>query len=212
MSAVSFVVDLTHAALDGLTTVLTPLVPGLAAALAVVVLTAAVRLFLSPLTYLRVRAERRRKALAPRLSELRDEHRDDPVALATESMALYRANGVGPLVTLLPGLLAAPFFMLMYRVTQSLPGVALGVPLTAHLAAAPLFFAALLAAGAILAWWSSRQMRRATGESGDVTGMQRWLPLLPYLSLPAIAWLPLAGAIYLVTSTAWTVLERGIWR
>jgi YidC/Oxa1 family membrane protein insertase len=93
-----------------------------------------------------------------------------------------------------------------------LPGVALGVPLTAHLAAAPLFFAALLAAGAILAWWSSRQMRRAAGESGDATGMQRWLPLLPYLSLPAIAWLPLAGAIYLVTSTAWTVLERGIWR
>jgi YidC/Oxa1 family membrane protein insertase len=27
-----------------------------------------------------------------------------------------------------------------------------------------------------------------------------------------VAWMPLAGALYLVTSTAWTALEHALWR
>ena len=91
---------------------------------------------------------------------MREKHRDDPVALATATLALQRANGAGPFVSLLPGLAQAPFFMVMYRVAANpRAGAVFGVPLTAHLAAGLPVFAVLLAAAAVLAWWSARRIR-----------------------------------------------------
>jgi YidC/Oxa1 family membrane protein insertase len=212
------VVGAAHSALESLATVLTPVAGGVAGALAIVIFTVAVRLLISPLTYLQVRAERRRTALAPQIEKLRHRHRDDPVALATETIALHRAAGAGPFVSLLPGLAQAPFFMIMFRlvrpgvavVTGLLAGSLLGVPLTAHLVAGWPVFAVLLALAVLLGWWSSRRIRRtATGEPG---GVARILQLLPYMTVLVVAYLPLAGALYLVTSTAWTALEHAVWR
>jgi YidC/Oxa1 family membrane protein insertase len=36
--------------------------------------------------------------------------------------------------------------------------------------------------------------------------------VLPYLTVVVAAFAPLAAGLYLVTSTAWTALERAIWR
>jgi YidC/Oxa1 family membrane protein insertase len=85
--------------------------------------------------------------------------------------------------------------MVMYRVNLNAPaGVLLGVPLGAHLAAGLPAFAVLLAVAAVIAWWSSR---RFAG----------WMRVLPYLTVLGVAWLPLAGALYLVASAVWTQLE-----
>jgi YidC/Oxa1 family membrane protein insertase len=133
-------------------------------------------------------------------------NRDDPRTLATESIALQRANGSGPIVGLLPGLAQAPFFMVMYRVALNAPaGDLFGIPLTAHLLAGWPVFLVLLAAAFVLARWSASRM-------SNVSGQLELLRHLPYLSLFAVAWLPLAGSIYLVTSTAWTTVERVLWR
>ena len=43
-------------------------------------------------------------------------------------------------------------------------------------------------------------------------GGMGFLKYLPYLSVLAIAWMPLAGGIYLVTSTAWTAAEQAVFR
>jgi YidC/Oxa1 family membrane protein insertase len=225
-AAFGAVVGVAHSAIESLSTVLTPVAGSLAGALAIVLFTLAVRLLISPLTYLQVRAERRRTALAPQIEKLRRKHRDDPVALATETIALQRAAGAGPFVSLLPGLAQAPFFMIMFRlvrpgaavVTGLLAGSMFGVPLTAHLIAGLPVFVVLLALAVLLGWWSSRRMRRtATGDVAGVgagigAGVGRILPLLPYLTVFVIAYLPLAGALYLVTSTAWTALEHAVWR
>jgi YidC/Oxa1 family membrane protein insertase len=183
------VVGVAHSALEALAAVSTP-------ALAIIVFTVAVRLLISPLTYLQVRGERRRAALAPQLKELREKHRDDPLALAAETMAVQRAAGAGPFVSLLPALAQAPFFLVMYRVVMT------GFPLGGGLALTVLLVA--LALG--LAWWSSRRMRRVAADT------PRWLTYLPYLSVPMVAILPLAGGLYLVTSSAWTALEHAVWR
>jgi YidC/Oxa1 family membrane protein insertase len=42
--------------------------------------------------------------------------------------------------------------------------------------------------------------------------MARIMPWMPYLTVAVMAYLPLAGAIYLLTSTAWTALEHAMWR
>jgi YidC/Oxa1 family membrane protein insertase len=196
----SSVVNAAHSAIESLTTLLAPAAGTLAPALAIILFTVLVRLAISPLGYLQARAARRQQALAPQLRKLREKHRDDPMTLATETLALQRANGAGFSRSLLPGLAQAPFFMVMYHVALNAPaGVLLGVPLGAHLTAGLPVFALLLTLAAAIAWWSSR---RLTG----------WMRFLPYLSVPGVAWLPLAGALYLVTSTAWTQLEYLVFR
>jgi YidC/Oxa1 family membrane protein insertase len=200
------VVGAAHVVITSLADLLVPVAGGVSAALAIVVLTLLVRLFLSPLTYLQVRGERRRAALAPQIGKLREKHGDDPMTLATETLALQRANGISPFAAFLPALAQAPFFMVMYRVALNAPaGSLLGVPLTAHLAAGLPVFAVLIALAALLAWWSARRIT-------DPTGSMKLLRLLPYLSVLAVAWMPLAGGLYLVTSTAWTALEHAVWR
>jgi len=197
------VVGAAHSAIVGLSALLDPLAGGLSVALAIVVFTVLVRALISPFTYLQVRGERRRLALTPHVERLRDTHRDDPVALATETLALQRAHGAGPATSLLPALAQAPFFMVMYRVAMHAPAGALfGVPLTAHLAAGLPVFAVLLTLALALAYWSSRR----------IVGPIKVLRFLPYLTVAVVAWMPLAGALYLVTSTAWTALEHAVWR
>jgi YidC/Oxa1 family membrane protein insertase len=235
-AALDAVVGVAHSALDALATLLTPLAGGFAAALAIVVFTVAVRLLISPLAWLQARSAWRGAALAPRIAALREKHRDDPVLLATETLALQRANGAGPFAALLPTLAQAPFFMLMYRLVRPGPGAPVGVlsgelfgvPLTAHLAAGLPVFAVLLALAVGLAWWSSRRTRLmlaapapASPGSHPPTGaavqpganlIPRVMAALPFLTVLMVAWLPLAGGLYLVTSTAWTALEQAVWR
>ena len=227
-AAFGAVVGAAHSAIEGLATLLTPvadLIPGVTAgALAIVLFTLLIRLLISPLTYAQVRGERRRTALAPQIEKLRAKHRDDPLTLATETMALQRAAGAGPFVGLLPGLAQAPFFMIMYRVALDGPvGSLFGVPLTAHLAAGLPVFAVLLALATALAWWSSRRMRAASaaaaqpGPSADPTAqvmarLPKLFALLPYLTVVMVAYLPLAGGLYLLTSAVWTALEHSAWR
>ena len=192
--AFSAAVGAAHAAIEGLASLGVPI------ALAIVLFTLLVRLTISPLTYLQIRAGRRREALAPELAALRKKHADDPSALATETLALHRANGISPFAGLLPGLIQWPFFAVMYRVAYHAPaGSLFGVPLGAHLAAGWPVFGVLLVIAAVVAWHMSR---RATS----------FLRVLPYLTVLTVAWLPLAGALYLVTSSTWTAFEQAFRR
>jgi YidC/Oxa1 family membrane protein insertase len=210
-AAFGAVVGVAHSAIEGLTALLTPVAGGVAAALAIVLFTLIVRAMISPLTYVQVRGERRRAALAPQIEKLRRKHKNDQLALATATLELQRANGAGPFVGMLPGLAQAPFFMIMYRVALRGPaGRLAGIPLGAHLFAGWPVFLVLIALAVALAWWSSRRMRRTV--PADATGLARIMPLFPYVTVLVVAYLPLAGALYLVTSTSWTALEHAVWR
>jgi YidC/Oxa1 family membrane protein insertase len=206
-------VGVAHSTIEGLAAFLIPITGGTSVAVAIVLFTVGVRLFISPLSYLQIRGARRRAALAPELTELQRKHRDNPATLASETLALYRANGAGPLAGLLPGLVQAPFFMIMYRIALDAPAGSLaGVPLSAHVLAGLPVFAGLFAIALALAWLSSRRIRTASGKGTGRDGgaLAVVMPWLPFVAVPAVAWLPLAGALYLVTSMAWTALEHSV--
>lgn len=173
------------------------------AALAIVVATLALRALLLPFSLWTVRGERARAALAPRVQALQRTYAKDPGRLGQELTALYREAGVSPFAGILPALLQAPFFLVVYRVFASptigghanalLHNAFLGVPLSSHLLAGPAVFVPLLAVLAVLAWLTVRR-----------TGARGLAAVLPFGTVAFAAFVPLAIALYLLTTTAWT--------
>lgn len=209
-----------------LTQALAPLVPGGAAAAAIVVFTMAVRLSLLPLSIRAARGARARARLAPQIARLRRRYAHDPVRLQRELAALHRAEGVSPAAGCLPSLAQAPFFFIMYRLftaavvggrenlllAQSLLGAPLGQNFAGVVVSAPfsgpaLAFYALLALLALVAWVSSRRLAAALPKGQPGGGLLR---LLPFGSVAAALFLPLAAGIYLLATTAWSAAERAV--
>jgi len=193
-----------HAIFTLLATALTPFG-------AVIAITLAVRAALHPLTRAAVRGERARMRLTPKLTELRRRHVNDPVKAAEASLALHRAEGVSPFAGLLPVLAQAPVLILLYRlVLAEGAGTLLGQHLLSG--AAPMF-GLLLVGLAVVAWLSSRRaamlLRTNAALNPPPAGVLGRLPrLLPYTTVVAAAFVPMALAVYLLTSTSWTLVEN----
>jgi YidC/Oxa1 family membrane protein insertase len=195
--------------LDAAVSVAYPIVVHIAEALggasiAIVVCTLIIRLLLLPLSLVAARGERARAALAPQVQELRRKHAKEPERLVTELSALYRSAGTSPFAGMLPSLLQAPFFLVVYRLFLSptiggqpnalLHSQFFGAPLSAHLFGQLAVFLPFLVLLAVLAWLAMRRMDRSAG----------LFRLLPFGTLVAAAVLPLAGVLYLVTTMTWT--------
>ncbi len=216
-------VGVAHHLVTGLTSLLTPTVGGAATVAAIVAFTLGVRLAVLPLSYAAARGARARAALAPKVRELQRRHRRDPLRLHRATTDLYRAHGVSPFTGLLPALVQAPVFAVTYRlfVSQTVAGHAnlllthtvLGVPLGGTLASGSLLvphvlvYAGLFVLLLAVAVWSSRLARRNVA-ADTPPAVARIAPLLPYATVLVAAFVPLAAAVYLLVSTAWTTLER----
>ncbi|ROT32302.1 membrane protein insertase YidC [Micromonospora sp. HM5-17] len=220
-----------------LATLVQPAVGTAATAAAVVLFTVLVRLLISPLSWAQIRGQQRSAALAPRIRELRRRYADQPDRFRIELVELYRSAGVSPVAGCLPALAQWPFFLVMYQLF-AVPGGAgdqsgllaaelFGVPLGHRVGdglpgtAGPLF-GVLLILLVLLAWWSSRRMRKAVampgaapaeGEAVPGAGLlTRVMPLLPYGTVVVALVVPLAAVLYLVTTTAWTGAEQAVLR
>ncbi|GAB2968157.1 membrane protein insertase YidC [Frigoribacterium salinisoli] len=210
-----------------------PLAGASAAALAVVLLTALVRLVLVPVAVSQVRAELARRRLAPQVAELGRRHRD-PQARGRALQELYAAEGVSPFAGCLPTLAQAPVLACVYALfahptaggaaASVLDGTLAGAPLdgglVAALAAGPAAAATVLGLLGLLAAvteLSRRASVRATGAAGgvpgqDVPGLAPVLRLLPFVTVVVAAVVPLAAGLYVVTSATWTLGERAVLR
>jgi YidC/Oxa1 family membrane protein insertase len=271
-----------------LTHLLTPVAGGLAAAAAIVLFTAAVRLVLSPLSLRALRGQAAMARLAPQVQALRKRYGRQPERFQRELTALYKTEGASPFAGFLPLLAQWPFLSVMYLLFRSatvdgarnrlLSDGLFGVPLGTHwLSGAALFslhgllFLAVFALLTALCWLSARlakqmtpaaapaagtapkrpevrppaaaaragQPRRGTGlstssKAGQTannkqqargTGPTSTRPdpaealansatagvltrVLPYVTVVFAAFAPLAAAIYLLTTVAWTLAER----
>lgn len=227
---------LLHAGADllaALTTLLTPVVGGFAAALAVVVVTVAVRALLVPLAVLQVCAERDRRRLAPELARLRRRHRGDRERLQRAVQQLYTSERVSPLAGCLPVLAQAPVVSLVYTLfthasiggtaNRLLEATLLGVPLAHSLLGtltAPLWTHAwvvlvVLAVLVVVVEASRRADRRwnAVPETDpQAPGTAVIARFAPFVSVVFAATAPLAAAVHVLTSAAWTLGERAVLR
>ena len=270
-------VDAAYHVVFALTHLLTPVAGGLAAAAAIVLFTAAVRLLISPLSFRALRGQAAVARLAPQVQALRRRHGRQPERFQRELTALYKREGTSPFASILPLLAQWPFLSVMYLLFRSasvggaqnqlLSDGLFGVPLGAHwLSGAGLLsvhyalFIGVFAALAGLCWLSARLAKQlapaaASASAGSTeregrlpstetrTGQPRrgagqgtagkqaraggkdvnpdpaealanskaagWLTrVLPYTTVVFAAFVPLAAAIYLLTTVAWTLAER----
>src|SRR5689334_23718846 len=93
----------------GLVTVLSPLFGSFAAAVAIVLFTMAVRLFLVPLSYRAMKGMDAQAKMAPQVQALRKRHSGQPEVLQRALAALYRAEGTSVYAGCLPLLVQWPF-------------------------------------------------------------------------------------------------------
>ncbi|GAB2446612.1 YidC/Oxa1 family membrane protein insertase [Streptomyces incanus] len=230
-----------------------------AAAAAIVLFTAFVRLLVHPLSRAAARGQRARARLQPRIAELRRRHGRDPERLQRALLDLHTREKVSPLAGILPSLLQLPaFFVLFYLFSNATIGGRPNELLGHELFAAPLggrwadalagggpfdgaglVYVGLFAVVVAVAAFSYRLTRRSmaahsvlaatgagtgagtrTGTGGrggrdagqaEVPGMKAAVKVMPFLSfftLVTVAVVPLAAALYVVTSMAWGVVER----
>jgi YidC/Oxa1 family membrane protein insertase len=204
-----------------LVTAIEPLTGAYAAVIAIVLCTIAVRLLLVPLSVRAHRGLRARAELMPQLKTLTERHRDNPERLQREVAKLQVESGTSLFAGFLPTLAQLPFFWLMYTLfsravvagesNQLISGSLLGAPLGLHwpvFTATPAFLviAVLLA---VVAWFSARLQLRQLDETATPLS-RRFAQLLPFGTLLTASFVPLAAGLYLLTTTAWTVVERTI--
>ncbi|MCQ4205017.1 YidC/Oxa1 family membrane protein insertase [Streptomyces coelicoflavus] len=226
---------------EHLADLLQPLFGASAAAAAIVLFTALVRLLVHPLSRAAARGQKARTELQPRIAELRRKHAKNPERLQRAVLELHAEEKVSPLSGCLPSLFQLPAFFLLYHVFSSseiggrtnelLSHQLLAAPLGGRWAdalgdggpvgVAGLVYAALFAVVAGVATFSYRLTKRTmaarpvlpTGDGEPVPGVgaiTKVMPFMSFFTLVTVAVVPLAAALYVVTSTTWSAVERAV--
>ncbi|MGO4594070.1 YidC/Oxa1 family membrane protein insertase [Leifsonia sp. 2TAF2] len=226
---IAAILDGAYGLVTALSTAVEPFAGTAAGLIAVVVLTMLVRILLIPVGVSQVRAEFHRRRLAPQLAELQRRHAGDRETLARKTMELYQAEQVSPFAGMLPLLAQIPVITLLYAVfthptiaghantllTERAFGAPLGTSFVGLTGAgagvwpAMLVYLGVLALIAVVTTVSRRVLTLPQPEGASTpAGMLRALSFLPYVTVVFAAFVPLAAAVYILTSTAWTVAER----
>ncbi|MEU0249689.1 YidC/Oxa1 family membrane protein insertase [Streptomyces sp. NPDC006235] len=224
---------------ERLADLLQPLFGASAAAAAIVLFTALVRLLVHPLSRAAARGQKARTALQPKIAELRKKHGKNPEKLQRAVLELHAEEKVSPLAGCLPGLLQVPAFFLLYHLFSSdTIGGRANELLDHQLFAAPLgerwvdaldggllggagfVYAGLFVVVAGVAAFSYRLSKRmmaanpalpAGGEQvAGLGAVTKVMPFMSFFTLVTVAVVPLAAALYVVTSTTWSVVERAV--
>lgn len=100
-------------------------------ALSIVGLVVVLRVLLMPLFVKQIRSQRRMQMLQPELMKIQQKYKGKKdeasrKAMTEESFALYKKHGTNPFASCLPILMQMPFFFALFRILNTVPGVAAG--------------------------------------------------------------------------------------
>ncbi|MEP6975808.1 MAG: membrane protein insertase YidC, partial [Spartobacteria bacterium] len=191
-------------------------------AVAILILTAIIKLILWPLQTKANKSMRRMAALSPKMQELREKFKDDPTKMNAEVMRLYKDYGINPVSGCLPMLIQIPIFFGLFTMLRqavelrnanflwvhdlsqpdtlfTIPGLGwipiLGNPATGL----PVNILPLIMAGT--SFW----MMRVTPKSGDAT-QQKVMMFMPLIFVVFCYNFAAALALYYTTQNLFTIL------
>ena len=234
---VAAALDAAYSLLMGLAALLEPLAGSAAAAASVIVLTLLVRAALIPAGIAQAKVEQTRSRLAPKLRELQRRHKKDPERLQRDTMKLYADEKASPFAGCLPMLAQAPVVAIVYALflhpaiaghanallAHELLTVPLGTSLVGAIGAGAAsaatlgVFAAVLAVIVAVAEITRRAFRPPIDKAADASplagaGMARLAGALQFTTAVFAMFVPLAAALYLATTVAWTLVQRLVLR
>jgi YidC/Oxa1 family membrane protein insertase len=201
------------------------IIPGHDIGVVIILLTVLIRVALAPSFHKSLKSQKAMNDLQPKLTELREKHKEDKEALARATMGLYKEHKINPLSSCLPLLIQLPILIALYQVFRlALGGHELnGLYSFVHspgfinpkflnlidLSKASPVFAVL--AGLSQFWQSKLMMPASTGGAQDATAKAMSMQmtyLLPFVSV-AVAWrLPAGLPLYWIVTTLFAVGQQ----
>ncbi|MGI8891482.1 MAG: membrane protein insertase YidC, partial [Chthoniobacterales bacterium] len=181
-------------------------------AVAILILTAIIKLILWPLQSKANKSMRRMAALSPKMQELREKFKDDPTKMNAEVMRLYKDYGINPVSGCLPMLIQIPIFFGLFTMLRQAVELRnanflwvhdLSQPDTvAHIPGLgwPINILPLIMAGT--SFW----MTKVTPKSGDAT-QQRVMMFMPIIFVVFCYNFAAALSLYYTTQNLFTILQ-----
>ena len=201
------------------------ILPGHDFGLAIVVLTAMIRILFFPLSIRTVRSQKAMSLLNPKLQEIKNKFKNDKTAQSVETMKLYKENNINPLAGCLPLLIQLPILIALYQAFiaglkpenlailykfVSNPGVVNKIsfgflditskmPLLAVLAGAAQFVQA----------WATKAQNQGISPNKEMAALNSQMLYFFPIMIIIIGWnLPAGLVLYWITTTVFSVMEQ----
>jgi len=229
---IAAVLQFAYSVVSGLADLVTPIAGASSAALAIVLITVAIRITLIPVGRSQVRADAARRRIAPQVEALRKRHARNPEALQRGLAELYTRENASPFAGILPTLVQAPIVSTVYGLfvlstiaghanelmAGHLFGVTLGSSVVSSVGTArdPMSVVVMLVPLAVLlvVAWLSRQANLQYSQAWRATVMpiERHTSWLVFTTVVVGVFVPFAALLYLTVSTTWATVERSLMR
>ncbi|MGH8095084.1 MAG: membrane protein insertase YidC [Chthoniobacterales bacterium] len=181
-------------------------------AVAILILTAIIKLLLWPLQTKANKSMRRMSALSPKMQELKEKYKDDPTKMNAEVMKMYKEYGVNPVSGCLPMMIQIPIFFGLFTMLRQAVELRNASFLWVHDLSQPDTVAHLPGLGwpinilPIIMAGTSFWMTHITPKSGDAT-QQRVMMFMPLIFVVFCYNFAAALALYYTTQNLFTILQ-----
>ena len=181
-------------------------------AVAILILTAIIKLLLWPLQTKANKSMRRMSALSPKMQELREKFKDDPTKMNAEVMKLYKDYGVNPVSGCLPMLIQIPIFFGLFTMLRQAVELRNASFLWVHDLSQPDTVAHIPGLGwpinilPLIMAATNVWLMRLTPKSGDAT-QQRVMMFMPLIFVVFCYNFAAALALYYTTQNLFTILQ-----
>ncbi len=181
-------------------------------AVAILILTAIIKLILWPLQTKANKSMRRMAALSPKMQELKEKYKDDPTKMNAEVMKLYKDYGINPVSGCLPMMIQIPIFFGLFTMLRQAVELRNASFLWVHDLSQPDTVAHIPGLGwpinilPLIMAGTSFWMTHVTPKSGDST-QQRVMMFMPLIFVVFCYNFAAALALYYTTQNLFTILQ-----
>lgn len=188
--------------------------------LSIIILTALIRLALTPLQAKSIRSTARMQVLQPKMMEIQERYADDPKRQQEEMQKFYSENKFNPLGGCLPILIQMPVFFSLFSVLRNrVPaeacfyGIFPSLAQTPQGAVADLGWAGAWCYLAFLALFGVLtlvpMMLNQTNANAETQSQTRIMGIIMAVMMVWFGWsVPIGVVLYYVTSSAWGVVQQ----